>query len=101
MMMLMRQAVLLFVLLALAGRVSGQAVVQCANWAGQFDEMNRVCCADQPGGECATGKSKQRALLQTERGGEAGKRGRGQGEHCPADRPTHARARAAGTHTAC
>ncbi len=59
---MMRQAVFLFVSLALAGRVSGQAVVQCANWAGQFDEMNRVCCADQPGGECATGESNQRAL---------------------------------------
>lgn len=61
---MMRQAVFLFVSLALAGRVSGQAVVQCANWAGQFDEMNRVCCADQPGGECATGESNQRALTR-------------------------------------
>jgi hypothetical protein len=32
-----------------------QDVVQCANWAGQFDEMNRVCCADQPGGVCPNG----------------------------------------------
>jgi hypothetical protein len=44
---------------ALGGAVSlgvyAQDVVQCANWAGQFDEMNRVCCADQPGGECPNG----------------------------------------------
>ena len=35
--------------------MGGMDVVMCGSWTEKLDEMNRVCCAEEPGGECPSG----------------------------------------------
>ena len=37
------------------GSVGGEDLVICGQWSEKLDDMNEVCCADEPGGQCANG----------------------------------------------
>ena len=37
------------------GSLGGIDTVMCSGWTLRLDEMNRVCCAEEPNGECPNG----------------------------------------------